>query len=127
MMILLGFGWLIIASLFVIYGWFRSGWEQRVPATIFNAGLVMAIGMDLTAAGFALMLGPRIVQVLLQTSTLAIDNPVYWIGLSMVMIGKSCFVWIAALGADRDWSRGLVFTYAASLIAWVVFTMWWYW
>lgn len=125
-MILLAFGSLMIASAFIILGWFREGWRQRYPASLYNAGLCMSLGMDLTAGGFVLMLGGRVQQILLNTANLATESPIYWVGVAMLFTGKTFFVWLAALGEGRTYSKKFIWSYWACLAAWAAFSMWWY-
>lgn len=125
-MILLVFGLLTIASLFIVAGWFREGWRQRVPATVYNAALVMAVGMDLTAIGFAMQLSGRIWQIMVEGASFATDSPFYWIGTVAILAGKTCFVWIAALGEGRSYSRKFWWSYWLSMGAWCGFTILWY-
>ena len=125
-MILLAFGWLIIGSVFILGGWFRQGWRHRHPPSFYNAGLVMAVGMDLHSLGFALQLGGRIQQILLDGAEFDTASPVYWIGTAGILAGKSFFVWLAALGEGRQYSKPFLFSYLASLAAWAAFSAWWY-
>ena len=125
-MILLTFGWLIIGSAFIFCGWFREGWRHRIPLSVYNAGLVMAVGMDLHALGFALQLSGRIDQILSHGETFATESPIYWLGMAMVFTAKTFFVWIAALGEGRSYSRWFVWSYWFCIAAWAAFTLWWY-
>ena len=125
-MILLAFGCLVIGSLFILAGWFRQGWKHRSPPSFYNAALVMAIGMDVHALGFALQLGGRIQQILLDGEGFETASPVYWLGVVLILTGKSLFVWLAALGEGRSYSKPFLFSYWACLVAWSAFSFWWY-
>lgn len=125
-MILLAFGSLLIASAFIVVGWFRQGWRHRLPVSIYNAGLCMALGMDLTAMGFVLMLGGRVQQILLDRSDFGTESPFYWLGIGMLFAGKTFFVWLAALGEGRSYSKSYLFAYWSALAAWAAFCVWWY-
>ena len=125
-MILLAFGSLLIASAFIVVGWFRQGWKQRAPRSLYNAGLCMALGMDLTALGFVFMLGGRLQQILLHNAAFGTESPVYWLGVAMILTGKTFFVWLAALGEGRTYSKPFIWSYWACLAAWAAFSGWWY-
>lgn len=125
-MILMTFGWLAIGSIFILAGWLRHGWKHRHPPSFYNAGLVMAVGMDLHALGFALQLSGRIQQILVDGRAFETVSPIYWIGMAMILSGKSFFVWLAALGEGRTYSKPFLWSYWASLAAWAVFSIWWY-
>lgn len=125
-MILLAFGWLLIGSAFIVIGWFRHGWRHRYPPSFYNAALCMAIGMDLVSAGFMMQLGGRIQQILIGGESFATHSPIYWIGTVFMIIGKSLFVWLAALKEGRAYSKPFLWSYWAFLAAWAAFTAWWY-
>lgn len=125
-MILLAFGCLLIASAFIVVGWFRQGWRQRYPVSFYNAGLCMALGMDLAALGFVLTLGGRLQQILVDGMDFATESPVYWLGTAMILAGKTFFVWLAALGEGRSYSKPFIWSYWACLSAWAAFSVWWY-
>lgn len=125
-MILLAFGWMLIGSVFIVGGWFRQGWRYRFPATQYNAALVLAVGMDLHALGFAMQLYGRIEQILFDGATFDSDDPIYWLGTLGILAGKTAFVWVAALKKGRDYSRPFVYSYGGCLAAWAVFVAWWH-
>lgn len=125
-MILLTFGWLAIGSMFILAGWFRHGWRHRHPLSFYNAALCMAVGMDLVSIGFAMQISGRVVQILFTDISLAIENPVYWLGMALMLAGKTFFVWIAALGEGRTYSKPFIWSYWLSLAAWGAFSAWWY-
>jgi hypothetical protein len=86
----------------------------------------MAVGMDMHALGFALQLGGRIQQILFDGAAFATESPVYWLGMALVFAGKSFFVWLAALGEGRSYSKPFIWSYWACLAAWSAFCAWWY-
>ncbi|MBX7496749.1 hypothetical protein K3172_12860 [Qipengyuania sp. 6B39] len=125
-MILLAFGWLLIGCAFIFAGWLAQAFEQGGERSLFNAGFVMAVCMDLHSLGFMLTFGGRIQQMLFDGATFATVSPVYWFGTGLIFLAKTGFVWLAALGEGRDWSKLFVFSYFFCLLAWAAFVMWWY-
>ncbi|WP_375291811.1 hypothetical protein [Qipengyuania sp.] len=117
-MILLLFGWMLIGSAFIGLGWSRSGWRARFPLSIFNAALVMSVGIDLVALGYGFTLFGRIEQILRDGQSFAIQNPFYFLGAVMVIAGKSALVWVAAMGEGRTYRRPFWFAYLAALASW---------
>lgn len=125
-MILLVFGWMLVGSIYITAGWFRAGWRHRLPLSVYNAALMLALGMDLHALGMALTTYGRLEQILRDGASFGTDDPVYWFGAGMVIAGKTFFVWVASLGEGRTYSRKFWWSYWASLAAWMAFSMWWY-
>lgn len=125
-MILLTFGFMLIGSLFILAGWFRQGWRHRYPVSFYNAGLCMAVGMDMHSIGMMMQLSGRIQQIIIDSETFATESPVYWIGMILVIAAKTFFVWLAALGEGRTYSKPFIWSYWACLAAWAVFSFWWY-
>jgi hypothetical protein len=125
-MILMTFGWLTIGSLFILAGWFRQGWRHRYPVSFYNAALVMTVGMDIHALGFALQLTGRIQQILFDGAGFETASPIYWLGMALIFTGKTLFVWLAALGEGRSYSKLFIWSYWAALAAWAAFSAWWY-
>ena len=123
--ILLVFGWLTIGSIFIIGGWFRQGWRKRIPYSFHNAVLVLALALEFHAAGYALQLQGRIREILFDGKNFATDDAGFWIGTLFILTGKTLFVWVAALGPGRTYSKPYVGAYWASLLAWAIFTAWW--
>ena len=125
-MILLAFGWLLIGCAYIFFGWLSEALKHTKRLSPFNAALVMAVCMNLLALGFILMFGGRIEQMLVDGSEFATESPVYWFGTVLIFFSKSGFVWLAALGEGREWSKPFVFSYLACLLAWAGFVTWWY-
>lgn len=92
----------------------------------FNAGLIMAVGMDLHALGFMLTFGGRIHEILFLGADFDTTSPFYWFGTVMIFTAKTLFVWLAALGEGRSYSKPFIWSYWAALAAWAAFSTWWY-
>lgn len=118
MTILLIFGWMLIGSAFIILGWARPGWRRRYPLSIYNAALMMSLGMDTHAAGWIFTTYGRMEQILRDGASFATDDPLYYAGAALVLIGKSLFVWVAALGEGRTYRRPFWFAYLAVMAGW---------
>ncbi|MDG6079740.1 hypothetical protein E3U23_11125 [Erythrobacter litoralis] len=119
-MILFIFGCMVLGSIFIVAGYTMPGWRRRFPLSIYNAGLAMALGMDLHALGMILQLYGRIEQMVGDGATFATDDPVYFVGSVMIIAGKSLFVWVAALGEGRTYSRPFWWSYWALLAVWLL-------
>lgn len=126
-MILLVFGWMLIGSVFILGGWFRQGWRERYPVSIYNAALMMALGMDLHALGFTLQLYGRIEQIMIDGASFYTDDPIYWAGSAMIIAGKTFFVWVASLGSGRSYSKKFIWSYWACITAWGAIASVWSW
>lgn len=125
-MILFAFGCIGIGSLFIFIGFVRQAWLYRVPSNVYNAALCMAIGMDLAALGMILQLGGRIYEIMFEAKDFDTLSPVYWLGVVMLFAGKTFFVWVAAMGEGRKYSKPFIWSYWAFLAAWAAFVIWWH-
>lgn len=125
-MILLVFGWLLIGCAFILVGWVPETGRHASPLSRFNAPFLMAVFMDLHALGFILTFGGRIGQILFDGASFDTESPIYWAGTAMILAAKTGFIWVASLGEGRKWSKPLMFSYFACLLAWAGFTGWWY-
>lgn len=125
-MILLVFGWMLIASAFILIGWFNEGYKHRFPVTVYNAALMMSVGMDLHALGFMLQLGSRINQILFHGMSFDTDDVVYWVGVGSILIGKTMFVWVSAMGNGKRYSKKIMVSYWALIAAWAGFCYYWF-
>lgn len=125
-MILLFFGLTLIGSAFILGAWWRQGWRNRLPVSIYNAALFLAIGMDLHAAGIVLTHGGRIWQILADGAVFATESWVYGTGAVLILAGKTIFVWIASMGEGETYSRRLWWSYWGAVAAWTAFTWSWY-
>lgn len=124
-MIVLLFGWLVIGSAWVLTGWFLEAVRHSHTLSRFNAPLVLAVAMDLHALGFALQLSGRLEQVLHDGANFDTAAPIYWVGISMLFVAKTLFVWVAALREGRNYSLALIWSYWLALVAWGGFSLWW--
>ena len=120
-MMLLIFGLMLIGSVYILAGWFRQGWRRRFPLSIYNAALAMALGMDLHAIGMMMTLYGRLEQILVDGHSFASDDPIYFIGASLVIAGKSLFVWVASMGEGQTYSRKFWWSYWTLLASWSLF------
>lgn len=114
------FGWMLIGSLFILIGWGLAAWRHRHPVNIWNAGLLMALGMDLHSIGMIMQLYGRLEQMLVDGASFATDDPIFFGGALLVVSGKSLFVWVAALREGRSFSRRLWCSYWLAMLAWAL-------
>lgn len=114
------FGWMLIGSAFILAGWGLTAWRHRRPLNIWNAGLMMALGMDLHTAGMLMTLYSRIDQMLVDGVSFATDNWLFFAGSVLIIAGKSLFVWVAALREGRTFSRNFWWAYWVAMLLWAL-------
>ena len=119
-MILLIFGCMVLGSVYILLGYTLPGLRRRYPVSIYNAGLMMAAGLDVHAFGWILTLYGRIEQMVADGSNFATSDPVYFAGTLLVLIGKSLLIWVAALGEGRTYSRLYWWSYWALMALWIL-------
>ena len=119
------FGMMMIGSAFLIAGFAREGWRNRVPPSVWNAALVMAIGFELHAIGTALQTGVRVIDVI-GGAAFPTSLPIpYFAGSALVVLAKSFFVWLVALQPGRKHSRTLWRSYLLTMAGWTGFVAFW--
>ena len=114
------FGLMLIGSLFIFLGWLTCAVQERECWSRWNAALVMAIGIDVHAVGFALTLYGRLEQIFVDGRSFATEDPAYYLGAVLIIAGKTAFVWVAALGEGEEYSKTFWWSYVGAMLAWPV-------
>ena len=113
-------GAIALSSAFIVAGWARAAWQHREPLSTWNAALMLAIGIDIGAISFAVIMGLRTWQLLTGALPPAFWNPWMMAGLSSLLLSKIILVWVASIERGRRHSWLWPF-YWAIMAAWSLF------
>ena len=113
----------MVGAAWVIGGAAVLTWRHRSALTWWNAALVLALGIELHAVGMTGQTGIRILD-LLEGAVLPTHYPVAFGFFSgLVIVGKTCFVWLVAMRDGRDFRRWYWFSYWAAMLGWTAIAL----
>ena len=120
-MILWLFGAVALASAFIIGGWSITAWRHRLPPSVWNSALLLAVAIDVGAIGVASLFGLRAAD--LYNGANIIGSYGEWItaSLALILASKITLIWIASIRSNPRRFTALWPLYWLALGLWTIF------
>jgi hypothetical protein len=114
----------MLAAAWVIGGAATVAWRHRGHLSWWNAALVLAVGIEFQAIGMTGQTGIRLLDMFNGLMFPTRDPIAFGFFSALVILGKTCFVWLVAMREGRDFRCLYWFSYWSAVIGWTMFAIW---